>query len=103
LLLDEPTAALDLKYQLSVGSLLRSLHRERRLAIIVSTHDLNFAAGLCQTLVMLKQGRVIASGPVDAVLTPARIRDLYDVDAEVIRHPRTGHLTVTAIGRGAAE
>jgi iron complex transport system ATP-binding protein len=100
LLLDEPTAALDLKYQLSVATLLRTLHRERHLAVVVSTHDLNFAAGLCQSLVMLKHGRVIAAGAVDDVLTPARIRELYEVDAEVVRHPRTGYLHVTPVGTG---
>jgi len=94
LLLDEPTAALDLKYQLGVASLLRSLHRERALTIIVSTHDLAFAAGLCTTIVMLKEGRVMASGPADEVLTPARIRELYDVDVEIARHQGTGRLTV---------
>jgi len=94
LLLDEPTAALDLKYQLEVAALLRELHERQALSIVLSTHDLNFAAALCQTLVMLKGGRVLAAGSVDDVLTPARIRDLYDVDAEVARHPRTGHLTV---------
>jgi iron complex transport system ATP-binding protein len=97
LLLDEPTAALDLKYQLEVASLLRSLHASHGLAIVVSTHDLNFAAGLCRTLVMLKQGRVLAAGPVDEVLTPARIRELYDVNAEVTRHAVTGHLMVTPL------
>ena len=102
LLLDEPTAALDLKYQLSVASLLKSLHASHDLAIIVSTHDLNFAAGLCKTLIMLKRGRVIAAGPVDEVLTPTRIRELYDVDADVTRHPKTGHLTVVPIPAGDA-
>ena len=97
LLLDEPTAALDLKYQLGVASLLRSLHASHDLAIIISTHDLNFAAGLCRTLIMLKQGRVLAAGPVDDVLTPDLIRELYDVDAEVSRHPRTGNLTVVPL------
>jgi iron complex transport system ATP-binding protein len=99
LLLDEPTAALDLKYQLEVASLLTSLHKTHDLAVVVSTHDLNFAAGLCQTLVMLKEGRVLATGPVDEVLTPARIRELYEVEAEVARHPRSGHLRVTPLGR----
>ena len=102
LLLDEPTAALDLKYQLGVASLLRSLHAAHNLAVVVSTHDLNFAAGLCHTLVMLRNGQVLAAGPVDDVLTPARIRELYDVDAEVARHPRTGHLTVTPLPPGTA-
>ena len=98
LLLDEPTAALDLKYQLQLASLLRSLHAGHKLAIVVSTHDLNFAAGLCQTLVMLKDGQVLAAGPVADVLTPSRIRDLYEVDAEVTRHPRSGRLLVTPLG-----
>ena len=97
LLLDEPTAALDLKYQLGTATLLRSLHAGHDLAIVVSTHDLNFAAGLCQTLVMLKKGRVLAAGSVDDVLTPARIRELYDVEADVTRHALTGHLTVTPL------
>ena len=97
LLLDEPTAALDLKYQLGIAALLRSLHAAHDLAIVVSTHDLNFAAGLCKTLVMLKQGRVLAAGSVDEVLTPAGVRELYDVEAEVMRHALTGHLTVTPL------
>jgi iron complex transport system ATP-binding protein len=100
LLLDEPTAALDLKYQLETASLLRTLHDAHALSVVVSTHDLNFAASLCKTLVLLRGGQVLAAGPVSDVLTPASIRDLYDVDAEVTRHPRTGHLTVVAI-RGA--
>ena len=58
LLLDEPTAALDLAYQLEVASLLRDLQRRTPIAIVVSTHDLNFAAGLCKTLVLLKDGGI---------------------------------------------
>ena len=77
--------------------MLRSLHAGGGLAIVVSTHDLNFAASLCRTVVMLKKGQVLAAGPVDEVLTPARIRDLYDVEAEVVRHPVTGHLMVTPL------
>jgi iron complex transport system ATP-binding protein len=99
LLLDEPTAALDLKYQLEIGALLRDLHDTHALSIVLSTHDLNFAAALCDTLVMMQGGRVLASGPVDEVLTPALIERLYDVESEVTRHPRTGHLTVVPVGR----
>jgi iron complex transport system ATP-binding protein len=97
LLLDEPTAALDLKYQLETAALLRSLHAAHALSVVVSTHDLNFAAALCHTLVMLKDGQVLAAGKVDEVLTPARIHALYEVDAEVTRHARTGHLTVVPV------
>jgi iron complex transport system ATP-binding protein len=99
LLLDEPTAALDLHYQLEVADLLARLHRSHALSVVISTHDLNFASSLCRTLVLLKDGRRLAAGPVDDVLTPALISELYDVEADVARHPRTGHLTVLPVRR----
>jgi len=86
LILDEPTAALDLKYQLGIAALLRALHDARGLTIVVSTHDLAFAARICRTLVMIKEGRIIAAGPTEEVLTPERVRELYDVEVEVLRH-----------------
>lgn len=102
LLLDEPTAALDLAYQLGLAALLRSLQERLPVAIVVSTHDLNFAAGLCRSLVLLRNGEVLAAGPTEDVLTADRIRALYGVDAEVSRHPTTGRLVVIPIGRVAA-
>jgi iron complex transport system ATP-binding protein len=103
LLLDEPTAALDLGYQLDVAALLRDLQRRLQLSIVVSTHDLGFAAGLCRTLVLLKAGTVLAAGPVEDVLTPANIRALYGVDADVHRHAATGRLVVVPIERAAGD
>ena len=100
LLLDEPTAALDLRYQLELASLLRDLQARMQLAIVVSTHDLNFASSVCRTIVMLKAGTVIASGPTDAVLTPENVRALYDVEADVHRHEKTGRLVVVPVARG---
>ncbi len=99
LLLDEPTAALDLAYQLELASLLRSLQERLPIAVAISTHDLNFAAGLCRTLVLLKDGQVLASGATDDVLTPENVRTLYGVEAEVTRHPATGHITVVPLRR----
>jgi iron complex transport system ATP-binding protein len=99
LLLDEPTVALDLAYQLELGTLLRDLQRRRPMAIAVSTHDLNFAAGLCRTLVLLKDGEVLASGATDEVLTSEHIRQLYRVEADVTRHPGTGRIVVVPLRR----
>ena len=76
LLLDEPTASLDLAYQLEIRSILHKLNRERGLTIVVSTHDLNFAAGLCRDLVLLHQGRVLASGPTETMLEASLSRKL---------------------------
>ena len=67
--------------------------------MLLSTHDLNLAAALCRTLVLLREGRVLASGPTEDVPTPAAVRALYDVDAEIARHSRSGHLTIVPIGR----
>jgi ABC-type cobalamin/Fe3+-siderophores transport system ATPase subunit len=99
LLLDEPTAALDLAYQLELASLLRDLQERLPVSIVVSTHDLNFAASLCRTLVLLKKGEVLAAGDTGDVLTPERIRALYGVDAEVSRHAASGRLVVVPIRR----
>ena len=99
LLLDEPTAALDLKYQLETAALVRDLHARHGLSVVMSTHDLNLAASLCDALVMLKDGCVVRRGAVDEVLNADSVRELYEVDADVVRHPSTGHLTVTPLGR----
>ena len=99
LLLDEPTTALDIGFQFEIASLLSALNRERGTTMVVSTHDLNFAAMLCTELVLLKAGRVLAAGATKDVLTAANIRRLYDVDADVTFHPRAGHLTVVPLAR----
>ena len=69
--------------------------------MIVSTHDLNLAAALCERVVLLKQGRVLAQGATQETLTADNIRLLYDVDADVQFHPRAGHLTVVPIARSS--
>ena len=99
LLLDEPTTALDLRFQFEIASLLARLNRERGTTMIVSTHDLNFAAMLCTELVLMKSGRVLATGPTKDVLTTTNIRQLYGVDADVSFHPRAGHLTVVPLAK----
>jgi len=99
LLLDEPTASLDLGYQFDIAGLLSRINRERAVTMVVSTHDLNLAATLCTELVLLKSGRVLAHGATDRVLNADNVRALYGVDADVARHPRAGHLTVVPLAR----
>src|SRR5258706_5352568 len=101
LMLDEPTASLDLAYQLEIRSILLDLNRTRGLTVIVSTHDLNMAAGLCRDLILLHRGRVLAAGPVDSMMNPSLIQRLYDVDVDITTHPRTGHLTVVPVARAS--
>jgi iron complex transport system ATP-binding protein len=99
LLLDEPTTALDVGYQFEVAMLLKWLNAEHGTTMIVSTHDLNLAASLCERIVLLKSGSVIAHGPTAATLTADNIRLLYNVEADVQFHARAGHLTVVPFGR----
>jgi len=101
LLLDEPTASLDLGYQLEIADLLKRLHAERRAAIVISTHDLTLAATLCERLVLVRDGAVLADGLTDDVLTPENLRKAYDVEAEVTRHA-SGHRLVVPMRRIAA-
>jgi iron complex transport system ATP-binding protein len=97
LLLDEPTTALDLRYQFEILAVLRKLNAERGTTLVVSTHDLNLAAALCERVVLLRNGSVLAHGPTSDTLTADNIRALYDVDADVRFHPRAGHLTVVPL------
>ena len=103
LLLDEPTSSLDLGAQLEIAQLLAELNRTRGVTIVVSTHDLHLAAGICRDLVLLREGRIVADGPIADVLTSAHLRALYGVEADVHIHPGTGHLTVVPVRRLASE
>ena len=99
LLLDEPTASLDLAYQLEIRSILVELNENRGLTIVVSTHDLNLAAALCRELVLLDRGRVLASGPAASMLDAGLIRKLYGVEVDVTTNARTGRVTVIPVSR----
>jgi iron complex transport system ATP-binding protein len=90
LLLDEPTSFLDLKHRLQIYEILARLNRERKLAVLVISHDLNLAARYCRRLHLIREGALAASGPPSEVITGAVIREVYGTDAEVGRDPRTG-------------
>jgi iron complex transport system ATP-binding protein len=99
LFLDEPTASLDLGHQLDIAALLARLNHDRGVTMVLATHDLNLAASLCDTLVLLKGGRVLTQGRTREVLTAEMVRRLYGVDADVGFHAGAGHLTVIPVKR----
>ena len=99
LLLDEPTASLDLGFQLEIAALLQRLVRERGITMVLATHDVNLAASLCDSIIMMKAGRIQAHGPTQDVLTASAVSRLYDIDADVAWHSGAGHLTVTPLPR----
>jgi iron complex transport system ATP-binding protein len=90
LLLDEPTAFLDLKHAVEVYDVLRRLNRERGLTVVVVSHDLNLAGRYASRLILLSRGRAVADGTPDEVLTPERIGAVYETVADVVRDPKDG-------------
>lgn len=87
LMLDEPTASLDPRHQLHLLSAVHTLVHEENVAALVIVHDLNLAAGCCDRLLLLGQGRVAACGTPAQVLTPDTLRQVYGVEATVLPHP----------------
>ncbi|GGE09561.1 ABC transporter ATP-binding protein [Marinithermofilum abyssi] len=89
-ILDEPTTYMDIAHQIAVLDEIKEWQRERELAVLVVFHDLNLAAHYCDRILAMKDGRIVREGPPDSLLTASLIREVYDVDAAVIRHPVTG-------------
>ena len=87
LLLDEPSAFLDLKHQVQVFELMRRLNRERELTIVAALHDLNLAALFFPRLVMLRDGRVYRDGSPKEVLTEKTIEEVYGIRVRVEPDP----------------
>ncbi|WP_404963043.1 ABC transporter ATP-binding protein [Streptomyces sp. 147326] len=86
MVLDEPTNHLDLRHQLDALRLVRRLG----VTAVVALHDLNLAAAFCDRICVMTGGRVVATGQPSEVLTAPLLSEVYEVEAEVIEHPRTG-------------
>jgi len=85
MLVDEPSAHLDLKYKLEVMEFLHELSR-KGITVIVASHDINLLVRYCDRVLIMKEGRVVKCGkPVD-VMTEQLIREVYEVEAEVLHH-----------------
>ncbi len=90
LLLDEPTAHLDIAFQLSILDLLGRLAREEGLAVLAVLHDLNLASQHCQRLLLLDSGRLFSDGEPAAVLRRDSIREVFGIEAAILPHPVSG-------------
>ena len=81
LILDEPTNHLDIKYQLSLLNIVKSLN----LTIISAIHDLKIASMYCDRLFVMKDGQIVASGTPQDILTKELIKEIYEIDVEIIK------------------
>ena len=92
LLLDEPTASFDLSHQRLTLEVLRRLAGDG-VGILVVVHDLNLAAQLAHTMVLMKDGQIISADEPANVMQSSLIREVFDVDVSIVNHPRHGHPT----------
>ncbi|MDX6694740.1 MAG: cobalamin transport system ATP-binding protein [Blastocatellia bacterium] len=97
LLLDEPTANLDLAHQARLLALVRARCDTRRAAAVIVTHDLNLAAEFADHLLLIKDGRVLADGSPREALTPELLEQVFAVRILVDAHPLTGAPRITPV------
>ena len=90
MLLDEPTAHLDLKHQDNLLKLVRDLASVDNLAVLITLHDLNLVARIADRVALLSNGRVRKIGPPAEVLTPDELADVYGIRIHVMTHPLDG-------------
>lgn len=90
LLLDEPTAFLDLHHQLDIARIIKRLNGERGLTVILVSHDLNLASQSCDQVLLLNHGRLAALGSPQTVIKPDVLEGVYGCSVLVDRHPQSG-------------
>ncbi len=98
LLMDEPTNHLDVNAQFEVLDLVSGLARKKGISVVLVSHDLPMASRYCDRIALIGDHRIITVGTPEEVLTPENMREVFLVDAELVRNPKTGKLTVQLNG-----
>jgi len=102
LLLDEPTANLDLHHQVAMLELVRGLTRERGLAVLAAVHDLQLAALYCDRVALMHAGRIVSQGPPESVLTEPLLLEAFGQRVILSEHPTHGVPLVALVPNGNA-
>ncbi len=97
MLLDEPTALLDIRHQVAFFDLIKTLNRDRSLTVIAVTHDINLASDYCDRIVLLKSGQIYAQGAPREVIVEKNINEVYGTNVLVDQNPVTGKPRVTLL------
>ncbi len=103
LILDEPTAHLDLRYQAESAALLKRLNRERGVTILLVSHDLNLAAEVCDRLLLVAEGRLVAVGAPEAVLDESVLAAVFGCEVTVEKSLTTRRPVVQLTWRAGAQ
>jgi iron complex transport system ATP-binding protein len=97
ILLDEPTSFLDLKFKREIFRLVSSLSREKGLAVVIVSHDIDLISQYCSRVILLKNGNVYQTGTPEDVITSNNIEDVYDCPVLVDQNPMSGRPRVSVI------
>jgi iron complex transport system ATP-binding protein len=100
LLLDEPTAHLDLNHQLDVCRILKRIHEQFQMTVILVSHDINLASQYCDRILVLKEGKVVCIGAPHEVIHAEVLTNVYGCHVLVDAHPDTGLPRVSLPGNG---
>jgi iron complex transport system ATP-binding protein len=103
LLLDEPTANLDLAHQAMILALVRNRCDTKAISALVVTHDINLAAEFADNVLLMKDGETVAFGSPDEVLTPELLRQVFAVRVLVDAHPVSGVPRITPVHESLSE
>ncbi len=97
MLLDEPTAFLDIKHQIDFFDLIKALNKNQTLTVIGVTHDINLASLYCDRIILLRDGHIHCMGSPEEVIAESHIREVYETNVTVDRNPVTGQPRVTLL------
>lgn len=103
MLLDEPTAFLDIKHQVDFFDLIKTLNKNQALTVIAVTHDINLASLYCDRIILLHNGNIHCMGSPEEVISESSIKDVYETNVAVDRNPVTGKPRVTPLSAHPSE
>ena len=83
MLLDEPTSAMDLKYQIQILNILKNLNAEHKITLVMAIHDLNLASNFCDRLIFLNEGKIIRDGTPQEVLEKIVLEEVYGIEVDL--------------------
>ena len=100
ILLDEPTANLDIQHQIEFLDLILTLNRDRGLTIVMASHDMNIASEFCDRLILLQGGRIYQMGTPEEVVTKENIESVYGCEVWIDQHPVSGMPRISLLRKG---
>ncbi len=103
ILLDEPTANLDIHHQIDFLDLILTLNRERGLTIVMASHDMNIASEFCDRLILLHEGRIYRTGTPREVITKENIENVYGCEVWIDQSPTSGMPRINLMRKGGHE